>query len=264
MGRVRALPITLLALGLLASSVADARPLTMRAAERAIDLAFFAELAGDADGGRQALVERLRDANDPEDLAARQRIESWLGTIETRQSAYAEHGKTALGYARAFATLEGFGLARADLLWSRAVRDVPGLKAKRLSLSLEIDRLAGLKTEKNLEERLTALIQRHDVFVKAGEPVRARLDFDATETKKVGRRTRVVCKSSFVIRDKRRVRPMIGAYSKRRTETRRKVPDARRMAVRRSLDDTAHGLVFFVRLAALEAKTGADGERSEL
>lgn len=243
-----------LAFGLFLTSSAEARPLTMRAADRAIDLAFHAEIAGDVAGGRAELERLVASATEPEDTAARQRITSWIERSKLRQAAFAEHGKTAPGYAAAFETLDGFGAERAELLWSRAVRDVAGLKGARLALTLVTDRLAGLKTEKDLAARLAKLVERHGVHVEEDQPIVARLDFDATETKKVGRRTRVVCKSSFVIRDKRLGTSLVGSSSQRRTETRRKVADARRFAVRRALDDAAEDLVFYVRLAALQRK----------
>lgn len=252
------------ALTLFVASSAEARPLTMRAAERAIDLAFHAEIAGDVAGGRAELERILAEAADPSDLAPRQRITAWLERSDARRAAFAKHGKTADGYAAAFRTLDGFGAERAELLWSRAVRDVPGLKDEQLAVTVVTDRLAGMKQETGVAERLAKRVEAHGVIVRANQPIIARLDFDATETKKVGRRMRVVCKSSFVLRDKRKEASLVGSSSKRRTETRRKVDDARRFAVRRALDDAAEGLVFYVRLAALERRASQVPTATEL
>ncbi len=264
MGPVRPPAAWVAVAALMFVSSAEARPLTMRAAERAIDLAFHAEIAGDLAGGRAALERILAEANEPEDIAARQRITQWLQRSDVRKAAFAKHGKTAEGYAAAFRTLDGFGAERAELLWSRAVRDVPGLSDEQLAVTVVTDRLAGLEKESGVAERLAKRIEAHGVRVRADEPVVARLDFDATEKKKVGRRMRVVCKSSFVLRDKRKEASLVGSSSKRRTETRRKVEDARAFAVRRALDDAAEGLVFYVRLAALERRATTPQGSTEL
>lgn len=248
--RVRAAVVTsIAAICLVVPATASSRPLTMRAAERSIDLAFYAELAGDVAGGKSELAARVKAAKASDETAPRKRIEAWLESLERRTKAFSEHGRTARGYAAAFRTLEEFGAERQQLFWDHAAKDLQGLEV--VPVRIVVDRIKGSKLDPTAT--LAQLVARRGVPVVEDGSILVRFELDATEHAKVGYRHRVVCKSSFVVRDANRD-TMVGAYARRRTEERRSLADARRFAIRRALEDASRSVAFHGRLAALERR----------
>lgn len=247
-------------LALVGARPAEARPLTLRMAERAIDRGFYAELAGDYAGARAALVDLSSTSTLAEDAPGRARIATWLRGLDEREAAFTELGKTARGYARAYATLREFGPSREDLLWSRALRDVAGLEAAQIhdGLALRPDLLKGVAPGDLGIERLRQYLTQRGVKVAEDARFEVRINLDASQSGEVSGGQRVIGETSFVLRDSRRKNEVVGSLSKSRAEVRRQADAARRFAIRRVMDDAGHALVFCFRAQLLEDAANFD------
>lgn len=235
------------------SAGADAGPLTIRAAERAVDLALQAELAGDYDGAEKALLSLVETATRSEETAGRERLEEFLRSMQARKAAFERHGKTARGYEEAFETLLPFGLARAERLWRKALADLPSLRGQSSVVELRLERVKGVD-RKAAEQQLREVVTRHGLDVAgAGQEARfvVRVNVDATDISRSARGVRVTAEASAVLKDRTVDQDASGSIAKRRTERRRREADARRFAVYRVLDDVGRRVVFAVRACQL-------------
>ncbi|MBK6683897.1 MAG: hypothetical protein IPG45_05440 [Deltaproteobacteria bacterium] len=247
--------------GLLAfTAQAEARPLTMRMAERAIDRGFYAELAGDYAGARDALRGLSDTSTLAEDAPGRARIATWLRGLDEREAAFSQLGKTAQGYARAYATLREFGPSREDLLWGRALRDVQGLKAAQTDhgVVLRPDLLKGVEPGDVGIDRLRQYLSQRGVKVGEGGRFEVRINLDASQVGEVAGGRRVIGETSFVLRDLQHKNEVVGSLSKSRAEVRRQTDAARRFVIRRVMDDAGHALVFCFRAQLLEDAANFD------
>ena len=281
--------VAVITLALASSALAAPRTLTLRGAERAIDRAFHAELAGDFEGAHAALIALMEAAERPEEAAPRARLEDWLKGLELRKAAFARHGRAVRAYAEAFDTLRPFGLERADLLWAQAQRDVAalsGIVARDFVVDLRTEELKGAGSKALIEARLADSLTRRGIRL-GGDPAtparfEARISVDASEAVEVTGGARVTAEASLILRaaggDPRKLeaqreesrvgpaspgpgpadRQVVGAVAKRRSEVRRDEAAARAAAVRRVLDDTARALVFRLRAEALRQAGGAE------
>lgn len=242
------------AAGMLTTPAAEAdRLLTLRGAERAIDLAFTAELAGDYDGARKALRAKIDAATRPEEEPGRARLRQWLIGQVRRQRAFDEHGKTAAGYWRAFQTLQGNGRARAELLWKRALRDVPDLRGdfeEIARVDVRFERVVGVDALRDWETHLKGLMGRHGLRApekKARARYEARISLDAGQASELMNRWRVTVESDYLLRDRHDEGRLVGSFTKRRQVVRNSEAHARHFGVRRVLDDLGWALVHQIR-----------------
>ncbi|MBK8013163.1 MAG: hypothetical protein IPK13_17630 [Deltaproteobacteria bacterium] len=234
--------------------VVGAGPLTMRRAERAIDLAWEAELAGDASGARTALEALIASSTQPAGSSGRARLRAWLEGLEVRSDAYRRFGTTSEGYAKAFATLREFGPARSERLWSRAVAALPTLGAAMSStatVDLRLEGLRGPLDRERLRDALASLLARRGVIVTgphAGDArLEVRLDFDSTAREPRGHGVLVTAQGSAVLRDRRSGNEVFGSFSRRRSEARAEEDWARETAMRRLIEEVADRITFIVR-----------------
>jgi hypothetical protein len=250
----------LAAMVMMAAPSADAVPvLTLRAADRVIDRAFATELAGDFEGARDAVRARLQQAKLPEEEPGRQRLIGWLRGLDDRAAAYKRFGRTAQGYWRAFQTLRPHGPSRSDLLWGRALRDVPELQEefdKLARVHVRIERVVGV-AERDLAawaQHLTGRLGGYGVRAKEAEPARyeVRVYLDAADAAELMGRSRVTVESSYVLRtvqagELEQDERVVGTFNKRRSVTRPTEDGARRFGVRRVMDDLGWSLVYQLR-----------------
>lgn len=237
----------------------DVPVLTLRSADRIIDRAFMTELAGDFEGARAALRERIKQASLPEEEPGRLKLVGWMRGLNARAEAYARLGRTVQGYAQAFETLRGQGSERSELLWQRAVRDVPELQGefeKLARVHLRMERVVGLaRSDSGWSAHLAQRLHQYGVEAAPSDaPSRyeVRVYLDAADAAELMGRTRVTVESSYVLRtvqahaleqDER----VVGTFSKRRAVTRPTEDAARRFGVRRVMDDLGWALVHQIR-----------------
>ncbi len=236
------------------STPAFARPLTMRGAERAIDLGLDAELAGDAAGAERALLEVIGTATTAEELAPKERIEAFMRSMKTRQQAFSQHGKTARAYAAAFDTMRPFGLERAERLWSKAAADLPllgELGAPKVAVRLEL--VKGVD-QKAAARQLERTMRKYGITLAEEKSARflVRVNLDATGVKRDLRGVEVFAEATAVVSDRTQPKRAAGTLSKLRSERRRQETDARRFALYRVLEDVGRRVVFTVRARLLE------------
>jgi hypothetical protein len=245
------------------ASAVPRRVLTLRTAERAIDLAWQAELAGDAKSARAELGKLIETSTRADESAAKERIAEWLRMLDQRESVFQGQAHSARAYHDAFVTLKNFGLHRAELLWTRALKDVPVLSSMTSSATLHLDvdivqaPLTGIDrafVEKTVRDQLAKFGLR-TVERSASARYDARLSVDATDMVDQGRNVRVTSGVSMVVRErapKQQQSRVIASASKHRAEARRNAGDARRIATKLATDDTAEGIVFQVRAQWLD------------
>jgi hypothetical protein len=243
------------------------RTLTMRAADRAIDLAWQAELAADYTGARSALVELVKTSTTVEEIAAKERVEEWLRTLDEREKLYREHGKTARYYSPAFSSLKNFGPKRADDLWRAAVKQLPPLQrvvTETKAVALRPERLIGAVDRATTEKLVSQALSKYGLAV-SGNSARfeVRIDVDASQSEPLERGARATAQASLVIRErgadgKYRVS---GNVQKHKVEVRRTADEAKSFAMRRALDEASAALVFHLRSRMLEDAVGGEGAR---
>ena len=243
----------------LPQGVGAAPVLTLRGAERVIDRAFAAELAGDPAGARAELRARIEQATLPEEEPGRVRLTAWLRDLDARGAAYQRLGRTPQGYWRAFRTLRGHGPDRAELMWRRALRDLPELEGEYEKLArvhLRIERVAGLDGGlAPWSQHLAGRLGRSGVRAEADDaPSRyeVRVFLDAADAAELMGRSRVTVESSYVLRTVQRGaleqdERVVGTFTKRRAVTRPTEQAARRFGVRRVMDDLGWALVYQIR-----------------
>lgn len=244
----------LVALGLGAGVDAHAeRVLTLRGADRIIDRAFLAELAGDFAGSRDAVRGRLEAATRPEEEPGKARLRRWLVGQQRRKEAFAEYGRTAEGYWQAFRTLRDSGHGRADLLWRHATRDIPNLEREfeRIArVDLRFERVVGLDDTAAWARHLSGVVAKHHLAIE-GKDDKARYEvriyLDAKESAELMNRWRVTAEGDYLLRDRHDEGRLVGSFTKRRTVVRLQEDHARRFAVRRVLDDLGRTLVHQIR-----------------
>jgi hypothetical protein len=239
---------------LLVTPAANAKPLTMRSAERAIDLGLEAELAGDAAGAERSLLEVIGLATRAEETAPRERIASFVRSLSLRREAFAQHGKTARAYAAAYDSMLPFGLERAERLWAKAVADVPALGAAPVpKVALRLDLVKGAE-ERAVVEQLERAMKRYGISLADPKDARfvVRVNLDATGVKRDPRGVRVFAEASAVVSDRTQPKRAAGSMSKQRSERRTQETAARRFALYRVLDDVGRRVVFAVRSRMLE------------
>src|SRR5688572_10437727 len=203
----------------LVTSAADAKPLTMRSAERAIDRGLEAELAGDAAGAEKSLLEVIALATATEETAPRERIQAFVRSLSARRDAFAQHGKTARAYARAYDTMLPFGLERAERLWVKAVADVPALgSAPMPKVAVRLDLLKGAE-EKAVMVELERAMKRYGFELADPKSARfvVRVNLDATGVKRDPRGVRVFAEASAVVSDRQQPKNAAGSMSKARS-----------------------------------------------
>jgi hypothetical protein len=172
---MRALPVLFVTLLFISAEPAFAvgkRILTLRAAERAIDLAWQAELAEDYAGARSALQALVRSSTTAEETAARERIEEWLSTIDERESAKRAHGESARFYAESFSTLKAFGQKRSEELFRRAKKAFPQLSTTT-SVMLRPERLLDVADKTAPERLVRRTLEKHGFTVSTEQAKRA-------------------------------------------------------------------------------------------
>lgn len=258
---MRALPVLFVTLLVPATAfgAAGKRTLTLRSAERAIDLAFQAELAGDYKGAREALVALVKTSSAADDTAGRERLDEWLTSVDERESAARVHGASARYYAAAYASLKTFGPKRADELFRRAKLAFPELKTTA-SVSLRVERLQAV-TDKKAPERLLRQALEKQGFTVVEDKARfeSRIDVDASQSEALERGARATVHASLIIREIQQdgKYKASGNVQKRRVEIRNTAAEAKSFAMRRALDDAAFGLIFHMRERMLQDVAGS-------
>jgi hypothetical protein len=236
------------------SSVAIAKPLTMKSAERAIDLGLDAELAGDFAGAEKSLLEVIATATASAEAAPRQRVESFVRSLSLRQKAFASHGKSAKAYAAAYETMLPFGLERAERLWIKAVADVPSLAKEPLpKVALRFDLVKGVDAQ-SVKMQLERAMKKYGITIVEEKSARfvVRVHLDATDVQKDSRGVRVYAEATAVVSDRMQPKRAAGSVAKQRSERRSLEAEARRFALYRVLDDVGRRVVFSVRARVLE------------
>lgn len=280
---------------------ATARPLTLRRADRAIDLALQAELAGDHASARQALLELVRSSTTSASAAARARIRQWLRAMESRQAS-ADGLGTAERYSAVIQSLAPFGLARVKPVWSAALADLPELRAirdRQARIAVHPDQIIGVDREMNdaLHKQLARTFGRHGLriefpdvapelptrrslqgkakrpppplgtyrFVDDDSPFELRLEVDATGRRTSGPRVEVEARASYILKSPGPEGSAIGRFARHRRETRRTELAARRFAVRQIGLDLAESVVvdMWVECLRQAATSGRPGFDSE-
>jgi len=238
---------------LLFSAAAEAKPLTLRSADRIIDRAFAAELAGDYAGARAAVRQRVQAAELAEEEPARARLKRWLIGQAERKQAFARHGKTAQGYWHAFSTLKAGAGARAEILWQRALRDIPVLERDFAALSqvdLRFERVVGLPRQSDMQQRLRANLTQQGITCLSNAPrarYGVRINLDATDGVELMYRWKVTTEVSYLLRDRHSEQRVVGSFSRRRSVVRETQTAARAFSIRRAVDDLGRQLVFQIR-----------------
>jgi hypothetical protein len=233
------------------------RRLTLHSAERAIDLAWQAELAGDAKGAQVELSNLVATSTLAEESAATERLKAWLVTIDRREAAFAASGKSARAYHDAYLTLKDFGLKRSNLLFDHAMNDLPMLRAIMTSSSsvrLGVGTLPPGVDPAFVQKTLTSVLTKNTLNVVTGRSrYEARVDVEAGDVEKLARGARVTGSVAIVLRDLSRAgrEKGIASIAKHRSEARDTEAKARQMAVRRALDDSGEALVFQIRVHVL-------------
>jgi hypothetical protein len=234
--------------------VAFAKPLTMKSAERAIDLGLDAELAGDFAGAEKSLQEVIATATSSAEIAPRKRVESFVRSLSVRKQAFASHGKGAKAWAIAYESMLPFGLERSDRLWLKAIADVPKVKnAPMPKVALRFDLLKGTDA-KTVKEQLERAMTKYGISIVEEKSARfvVRVHLDASEITKDSRGVRVYAEATAVVSDRMQPKRAAGSVSKQRSERRNQETEARRFALYRVLDDVGRRVVFSVRARVLE------------
>ena len=257
---------------------ADGRPLTLRRADRAIDLALQAELAGDLRGARVALVDLITTSTTPASTAGRARVRRWLRGLDARADAWAQPHDKAQLYSTLIESLAPFGLSRVEMVWDAALAEVPDLKTirnRQAKVAVLPDRVIGLDSEMNDELRrlLARTFGRHGLRIEfpdvapvfpprhkkrakppslgtywfrqteAEAPFELRLEVDATGRRVTGPRVEVEARASYILKAPGPSGLQIGRFSRRRRETRRSEVDARRFALHQVAVELANAVV---------------------
>ena len=242
-----------------------ARPLTLRRADRAIDLALQAELAGDVPGARRALLRLVQTSTSPSSTAGRARIARWLRGLDERATMWSSANNKAQLYRGLIESLAPFGLSRVELVWDAALSEVPQLRAirdRRARVAIHPDRVIGLDREMNeeLHRQLAQMFGRHGLRIEfpdvapdlparkskpkmppsvgtywfrepTGDAFELRLEVDATGRRVSGPRVEVEARASYILKAPGPGGASIGRFSRRRRETRRDEVAARRFAL---------------------------------
>src|SRR5262245_15089555 len=95
---VTAATLSCAAIAVHAEAAEPRRTLSLKNAERAIDLAWQAELAGDYPGARAALEDLVKTSTMSMEAPARALIDQWLAGLTKRKAAFDKSGRTARGY----------------------------------------------------------------------------------------------------------------------------------------------------------------------
>ncbi len=278
-------PSLLMLAATLAPQVAEARPLTLRRADRAIDLALQAELAGDIPGARRALTALVRSSTTPISTAGRARVRRWLHGLDRRESVWKGETDKARLYSAVMESLAPFGLARVEMVWDAALVEVPRLKAireRQARVAVLPDRIVGLDHEMSeaLRKQLTRTLGRNGLRVewpdvmpvlprrhqksrtpqpigtywfKEGEtaPFEVRLEVDATGRRVSGPRVEVEARATYILKAPGPDGIQLGRFARRRRETRRSELAARRFAVRQMGTELAEAVVVQIWLQCL-------------
>ena len=278
---------------------AHARPLTLRRAERAIDLALQAELAGDLLGARHALVELVKSSTTVASTAGRARVNAWLSGLDARAAIWNSQNDKAQLYAQVIKSLAPFGLARVEKVWAAALLEVPALRDIRdreARVAVHPDRLIGLDRTMNtaLKKQLAKTFGRHGLKIAfpdvepvlprpqqklkgqppagtywfkgiAQAPYELRLEVDATGRRASGPRVEVEARASYILKAPGPEGVSIGRFARRRRETRRTEDAARRFALHQVGVEIAESVVVQVwveclRQAAVPTQADFDSE----
>ena len=256
---------------------AQARPLTLRRAERAIDLALQAELAGDLRGARKALLDLVKSSTTAESTAGRARVRRWLRGLDHRVRVWTGQSDKARMYSALIESLAPFGLSRVELVWDAALNEVPQLRTIRdqqARIAVHPDRIVGLDEEMNkaLQKQLAATFGRHGLRIEFPDveprlprprrkqeqvpsigtywyrggpeaPFELRLEVDATGRRASGPRVEVEARASYILKGVGPEGSQIGRFARRRRETRRTEEAARRFALHQVSIEIAESVV---------------------
>lgn len=234
------------------------RTLTMRGAERAIDLAWQAELVADYKGARSALVALVKSSTTTDEIAAKERVEEWLRTLDEREQAFQAHGQSAKFFAIAFSSLKNFGPKRADDLWQRALKQLPALHTTATAtraVSLRPERLIGAVNRETAERLVAQALSKNGLSVtREGGRFEVRIDVDASQFEPLERGARATAQASLIIRERGQDGKyrLSGNVQKRRVEVRHTADEAKSFAMRRALDEASAALVFHLRSRMIE------------
>ncbi len=232
---------------------APARPLTLKSANRAIDLALQAELAGDYAGAANALEGLISRANTSREISAKARLEAWMRGMKLRKAAFDKHGRSARGYSEAFSTLRGFGLPRSEQLWRRALKDISMLDARFGSvaqISVHPDLIVGIKDARPMVVTLQQRLVERGAKVVPRAPLKVRLNVDAHKVEASPTGQKVTAEASVSLRTAQG--ETLRSIGRKRSETRRTEAAARRFAARMVVDELARALVFQLRALTLQ------------
>lgn len=237
----------------LGSTPVLARPLTLKSADRAIDLALQAEMAGDYAGASKALEGLITSAKTSREISAKARLQAWMRGMKLRKAAFEKHGRSARGYSEAFSTLRGFGLPRSEQLWRRALKDISALDARFSSLaqvSVHPNLVVGVKDPRPMVGTLKQRLVERGAKVVPKAPLTVRLNVDAHKVEESASGRKVTAEGSVSLRTPQG--ETLRSIGRKRTETRRTEAAARRFAVRMVVDELARGLVFQLRALTLQ------------
>ena len=272
-----------------------ARPLTLRRADRAIDLALQAELAGDVPGARRALVTLVRTSTTPASTAGRARVRRWLTALEARAPVWTSDGDKAQMYATLITSLAPFGLSRVEQVWDAALVEVPELRSIRNAqarIAVLPDRVIGVDETMNeaFRKQLARTFGRHglriefpDVVPKLPSEIRTartpsdelpnigtywfkgsgrapfelRLELDASGRRVSGPRVEVEARASYILKAPGPEGLQIGRFARRRRETRRTEVAARRFALHQVSLELAESAVVHMWVECLRQAAGS-------
>ncbi len=218
-----------------------ARPLDLKQAEGAIDLALQAEFAGDYQGAQKALQALIEQAKAPEESSAKKRLEKFLGGQKSRILGFSRTAKAAQ-IQEAFGSLEDFGSRRLELVWNRICTFRPQL-AQMLKEQTLLVRVRFTKAfpEDDFRKSLTEELHRRGLqTVATGAQAHFRLQAEvrADQASKKGRRSLVEAEVSAVLRPQKPEKAApLARMIRRRRELRQTEVQARSFAVRRAVAD---------------------------
>ncbi len=269
-----------------------ARPLTLRRADRAIDLALQAELAGDVPGARAALLALVSSSTTSASTAGRARLRRWLRGLDARARIWSNEDDKARLYADIIESLAPFGLSRVELVWDAALVEVPELRDirdRQARIAIHPDRVIGLDAEMNedLLRQLARTFGRHGLRIEfpdvvpsvpqrpgprvrpahlgtywyrtpSDAPFELRLEVDATGRRSSGPRVEVEARASYILKSPGPKGSSIGRFSRRRRETRRDEAAARRFALHQVGVELAQAAVVQMWVECLRQAATAD------
>lgn len=222
--------------------------LDRQAADRMIELALEAELAGDFDGAKDALDSRLSKTFSREEELGRQRLQAWLSSARFRRAGFgAKAGR--LAALEAWQSLEPFSPTVHDRVWFEFSRRQPHLQSALTPVALKVDRTLGFDevvTQSLLEK---ALRQRSVPMDQQG--LELAISIDASKMTSDGRWKVARTELAFVLTSTSAAHRPLALFARARTERRLGADEARSMAVRRLGLDAAHAVLFTLRSQAL-------------